>query len=123
MRTYTKEEIEAARSPAGGYTKVGLAALGVYWPPPKGWQEMLMKGIPLPEQVLPPPLPKTPIRPEQDAHALLRDVVLAVITSGHGDLLWEFPDVLAYFGGQLGPNGEGRMSRVVSDTCLPDAPF
>ncbi|OUC86499.1 hypothetical protein CA983_41685 [Streptomyces swartbergensis] len=33
------EEIEAARTPAGGWTRNQLAAWGVPWPPPKGWKE------------------------------------------------------------------------------------
>lgn len=40
----TREEIEAARSPAGGYTRAMLAAWGVPWPPPRGWQQALMRG-------------------------------------------------------------------------------
>jgi hypothetical protein len=32
------EEVEAARTPAGGWKRVQLAAWGVPWPPPKGWK-------------------------------------------------------------------------------------
>ncbi|WP_327286534.1 hypothetical protein OG974_32675 (plasmid) [Streptomyces sp. NBC_00597] len=32
------EEVEAARSPKGGYSRAQLAAWGVPWPPPKGWK-------------------------------------------------------------------------------------
>ncbi|WP_435190027.1 hypothetical protein [Streptomyces sp. bgisy126] len=35
------EEIEAARTPAGGWTRDQLAAWGVPWPPPKGWKDEL----------------------------------------------------------------------------------
>lgn len=35
------EEVEAARSPKGGYSKTQLAAWGVQWPPPKGWKDEL----------------------------------------------------------------------------------
>lgn len=35
----TKELIIAARTTNGGLTKKQLAAIGVPWPPPKGWQE------------------------------------------------------------------------------------
>ena len=35
----TKELIKAARTTNGGLTKKQLAAIGVPWPPPKGWQE------------------------------------------------------------------------------------
>ena len=37
----TAAEIEAARTPAGGWTKAQLAAWGVPWPPPKGWRQDL----------------------------------------------------------------------------------
>jgi hypothetical protein len=33
----TPEEVEAGRSPAGGFTRKQLAAWGVLWPPPAGW--------------------------------------------------------------------------------------
>lgn len=35
----TKELIKAARTNNGGLTKKQLAAIGVPWPPPKGWLE------------------------------------------------------------------------------------
>ena len=41
----THEEIEAARSPKGGWTKKQLAEWGVPWPPPKGWRRRL-EGVP-----------------------------------------------------------------------------
>jgi hypothetical protein len=40
-RTPTTEEIERARTPAGGWTRAQLAAWGVPWPPPKGWRKEL----------------------------------------------------------------------------------
>jgi hypothetical protein len=39
----TDAEIEAARTPAGGWTREQLAAWGVPWPPPKGWRKNLGK--------------------------------------------------------------------------------
>lgn len=54
-RKYTKEEIERHLTPAGGYLRKDLAAMGVTWPPMKGWKERLMRGedpnqgMPLPE--------------------------------------------------------------------------
>lgn len=39
--TPTPEEIEAARTPAGGWTRDTLASWGVGWPPPKGWKKEL----------------------------------------------------------------------------------
>lgn len=34
LPTLTREEVEAGRSPAGGFTRKQLAAWGVPWPPP-----------------------------------------------------------------------------------------
>jgi hypothetical protein len=38
------EEIEAGRSPRGGWTKATLAGWGVPWPPPSGWRRALLRG-------------------------------------------------------------------------------
>jgi hypothetical protein len=38
----TYEELEAGRSPAGGFTRATTAAWGVPWPLPKGWKEKLL---------------------------------------------------------------------------------
>jgi len=51
----SKEEIEAAKTPKGGFTRKQLAVWGVAWPPPYGWAREL-QGLP--------PLPrKEPYRP------------------------------------------------------------
>ena len=42
-------QIEAAKSPRGGFTRSTLAAWGVPWPPPKGWRRALIAGRPIPE--------------------------------------------------------------------------
>lgn len=39
--TPSPDEVAAARTPAGGWTKAQLAAWGVPWPPPKGWRAEL----------------------------------------------------------------------------------
>lgn len=41
VRAPMKEEIEAAKSPAGGWSRAQLAEWGVPWPPPKGWRRNL----------------------------------------------------------------------------------
>lgn len=41
------EEIEAARTPHGGFTKKTLAGWGVPWPPPSGWKKNLIAGNPI----------------------------------------------------------------------------
>jgi hypothetical protein len=40
----TREEVEAGRSPAGGFTRAQLAAWRVPWPPPSGWLQALLRG-------------------------------------------------------------------------------
>ena len=39
----TEAEIDAARTPKGGWTKAQLARWGLGWPPPKGWRKMLIE--------------------------------------------------------------------------------
>lgn len=39
----SREEIEAARSKNGGWTKKQLARWGVPWPPPPGWRRALLR--------------------------------------------------------------------------------
>lgn len=41
-----------------------------------------------------------------DPAQLLRKVVSAVISAGRADILWEFPDVLAFFGSRIPPREE-----------------
>ena len=38
------EEIMAAKTERGGWTKATLSAWGVPWPPPKGWKRALLNG-------------------------------------------------------------------------------
>ena len=46
----TDSQIEAAKSPRGGFTRETLAAWGVPWPPPRGWRRALIEGRPIPER-------------------------------------------------------------------------
>jgi len=39
----TERDIEAAKSPQGGWTKKTFANWGISWPPQKGWKEKLLK--------------------------------------------------------------------------------
>lgn len=98
----TPEDIEKAKSPKGGFTKIALAKLGVPWPPPKGWKEALLAGKTMTDAGLP-EREMSPIRPDITAHDLLRQVVVAVINAGHERDLWELPDVIAHFGGRVPP--------------------
>jgi hypothetical protein len=42
MKRPTKAEIEAAKTPRGGWTREQLAKWGVPWPPPRGWKAKLL---------------------------------------------------------------------------------
>ena len=118
-RRMTEDEIEALKSPKGGFTRKALESVGVPWPPPTGWKQALLKGHPfdLPAAASAPSEEEfvhsttgvllSPIRPHVAAHDLLRQVVVAVIEAGHASDLYRFPDVIRYFGG----NPEARPTR------------
>ena len=53
----TRDEIDAAATPAGGWTRATLAGWGVPWPPPKGWRKKLLAQ-------------ETPTRQRQDRNGL-----------------------------------------------------
>lgn len=43
----TEADIEAAKTPKGGWKRATLAKWGVPWPPPQGWRKTIVKnGIP-----------------------------------------------------------------------------
>ncbi len=44
FKRYTKEEIERYLTPAGGYLRKDIEAMGVNWPPMKGWKDRLLRG-------------------------------------------------------------------------------
>jgi hypothetical protein len=41
-KALTEDDISAARTSAGGWTRETLAQWGVPWPPPKGWRRVLV---------------------------------------------------------------------------------
>lgn len=43
MSTPTREEIEAAATEHGGYTRAQLQEWGIPWPPPRGWRKRLLR--------------------------------------------------------------------------------
>lgn len=57
MRKYTKAEIDALKTPNGGYDRATLKMLGVSWPPMKGWKRALLEGrdpnAPKPRKLIP----------------------------------------------------------------------
>jgi hypothetical protein len=95
----TEEDIEAGKTPKGGFSRATLAKWGVPWPPPKGWKEALLNG----ESVLP--------KGKPTADELLREVCLAVIEAGQGKILHGLPDVLDHFGGRLPNDAEIAASK------------
>ena len=96
----TFEQIEAGRTAKGGFTKATLTTWGVPWPPPSGWRQMLMDGLPF--TLRDPSEPSMASHPTDCAEArLLRQVVMAVIESGHGDILASLGPLNAYYGHQL----------------------
>lgn len=110
----TAEEIEAGRSPAGGFTKAQLAKWGVPWPPPSGWKEALIAGQTMEDAGMRTASPSI-VRPSMSADDLLRKVVLAVVEKGHAADLYEFPDVLDYFGARI-PDAEETSHHHVRST-------
>jgi hypothetical protein len=128
MTPITNDQIDAARSPAGGFTRATLAQWGVPWPPPHGWRKTIVTyGIPyaahpealvigganvtqdslhrMVERSVPQLIDGEPFGVEGqidiDPAKLLGLVVTAVINHGQARILYEFPDVLAFFGSRL----------------------
>lgn len=54
-------EIMAARTPKGSWTRATLARWGVAWPPPQGWKERLLKGLPQEPSRVPAAVPQLPL--------------------------------------------------------------
>ncbi len=42
-KQFTPEEVEAAMTAKGGFSRESLAKLGVPWPPPSGWRRAITK--------------------------------------------------------------------------------
>jgi hypothetical protein len=101
IRKISAQEIEAARSPKGGWTKATLAAWGVAWPPRAGWKERLIAGEPLPQPGVD-EVAATSSRPSACLEAkLLHQVVMAVINAGQSDLLKGIDELNSYYGSPL----------------------
>lgn len=56
----TRDELEQAKTAAGGYTREQLAAWGVSWPPPKGWKKKILTSNESPHLELTQPPPGSP---------------------------------------------------------------
>jgi hypothetical protein len=112
-RGMTEEEIEAGRSPKGGWTAATLRQWGVPWPPPKGWRKALMRGEDM-----------TKRGGDKTADDLLREVVLAIVNAGQGHLLQDLHDVHDYFGARW-PSAEevAQAKALLRSDPDPDAPW
>lgn len=86
----TEAEIEAGRSPKGGFSRLQLEQWGVPWPPPKGWKKALLNGD---DPAL--------LNGKKTADQLLREVVLAIVEQGQGHLIEHLDDVHEYFGARI----------------------
>lgn len=132
----SEAEILAARTPRGAWTAKQLAQWGVPWPPPGGWKtQIIAYGYPYDPDLKAAPAPAGEVqRPTQtmldrmmesaepelidgepfgvegqlevNPAKLLHKVVMAVINAGHAADLYDFPEVLAYFGARLPATGE-----------------
>lgn len=132
----TEEEILDARTPKGAWTAKQLAAWGVPWPPPHGWKaQIIINGYPyepelgatasiksgdvpiteagllrMMEQSAPNMIDGADLdidgQLDIDPAQLLRKVVSAIIAAGRADILWEFPEVLAFFNARIPDRNE-----------------
>lgn len=92
------EEIDAAKTEKGGWTRGTLAQWGVPWPPPKGWRAALIAGEPIPDPNLVETYDETP---ESIEKRLLHELAVACINCGQGHILCEVDDLAAYFGSRI----------------------
>lgn len=95
FRKISQAELDAAKSPNGGYTKAALMQWGIEWPPKKGWQQALLHGTD----------PNNPVRVEkaqiEGDTELLERVVAHIIEQGHAVLLHGIPGLLDRFNARL----------------------
>jgi hypothetical protein len=97
----TAEEIKAARSENGGWSKETLAGWGIPWPPPKGWVQMLIDGTPIPQPGVD-GVAATSVRPSACPEAkLLHEIVMAVIEAGQSDILKSIDSLNEYYGSRI----------------------
>ncbi len=87
----TIEEIDAARTAKGGFSKETLAGWGIDWPPPHGWKKALLDGV----EAEPKPEPQS--FPDSIESDLLHDVVMAIIDSGNGHVLAGIENANKYY--------------------------
>lgn len=151
MTPISEEEILAARSPKGAWTKKTLAEWGVPWPPPAGWKAFIVAyGYPYRPAggaVVKPEGQSVTITQEGlqrvmdastpelvdgepfecdgeldiDPAQLLRKVVGAVISHDQGHILYDFPEVLAFFGSRIPQRDEVKHLHNVDERMFEAA--
>lgn len=100
IKKVTLEEIQAGKSEKGGWNKKTLAQWGVPWPPPKGWQESLIKGEPLAERTVSSNALWSRFTGDEGGK-FLHKVVMAVIETGNGEILKDIEGLSEYYGNSL----------------------
>jgi len=77
----TEEEIEAGKSPRGGFTRAQLEKWGVGWPPAKGWRRALVAGKPIPRQTIQHAKPKAIRQPSPSGRMWMRMICFGRLLS------------------------------------------
>lgn len=110
-RRLTADDIEAAASPRGGFTRRQLAAWGVPWPPPKGWKKRLIRdGSPTP--ILDSRRASVPgARKASSQNALVDDFCADVV--GTLERIGELPHACTRFGASVAETLNGMMEYVL----------
>lgn len=96
MMKLTKDEIEAAKTSKGGWTKATLERWGISWPPTKDWKKKLLAGY---EPESEPNAPES--NPNGFEAKLLLEVVATIVNAGQGDLLKQIDSLNAYYGNRI----------------------
>lgn len=97
----TEQEIDAARTEAGGWTRKTLAGWGVSWPPRRGWKRKLL-GLKVPDrQHVAAPIGGDESNPDGLEGKLLHLVVMAVINAGQNNILKGIDELNAYYESEL----------------------
>lgn len=100
----TEKQIEAAKSPKGGWTAATLAQWGVPWPPPKGWKEALLAGAPIPEA-------QEKAEKDTTSDDFLRALCVELIGRGHAGIIHRVPGLVDHFGGCIPTDEEIAESK------------
>lgn len=87
------EDIEAAKTERGGWTKSTLAGWGIAWPPPQGWKAALVAG----EKIGFSPQVEPESATDSIEAKLLHEVVMAVISADQGDILKEIDGLNEFY--------------------------